>query len=130
MNRTVTAFFIIYLSASSFVFAQKEAINSVRIALKAGNSKELVKYFNDPATLEMNGERIKYSRSQAESVMKQFFQDYPPTEFSIKHQGASTKDTPYIIGQYFHDQGDYRVLIKFRDLNSMYKVDLIIFYKE
>ena len=79
--------------------AQGDIISDVKSALNAGSSKELVKFLDKTTEIDIDGDRSSYSRTQAEVVLKDFFKNYPPTNFQIIHQGASRAGSPYVIGQ-------------------------------
>ncbi len=112
------------------VQAQGDVINNVRAALKAGSSKELVKYFNTTVELNFDGEKSNYSRTQAEFVLKDFFKKYPPSDFQYIHQGASKQGLTYVIGKYSFESGSFRVLLYIKKFEDQYMVDLIDFSKE
>jgi hypothetical protein len=117
-------------SISAQIFAQGEVISNVRVALKAGSSKELVKYLNKNTDIDLDGDNSSYSKAQAEVVLKEFFKDYPPTNFQIIHQGASKAGSPYVIGQYSYNSGSFRVWIRLKDEGDNYLVHAMSFYKD
>jgi hypothetical protein len=112
------------------VRAQSEVISEVRAALKAGSSRELVKYFNTTVDLNFEGEKSSYSRSQAEFVLRDFFKKYPPASFEYIHQGASKGGLTYLIGKYTYDSGSFRVLLYIKKSGDSHMVDLIDFSRE
>ena len=124
----VTLIFSVLISSKSN--AQSEVINNMRAALKAGNSKELVKGFNAIVELNFEGEKSNYSRSQAELVLKEFFKKYPPTDFQYIHQGASKQGLTYVIGKYTFENGSFRVWILSKKFEENYVVDSIDFSRE
>jgi len=112
------------------VYGQDEVISNVRAALKAGSSKEIVKYLNKSTDLDFDGDNSSYGKTQAEIVLKEFFKKNPPTDFKIIHQGASKAGSPYIIGQYSFKSGSYRVLIRLKEEGTNYRVHAMSFYKD
>lgn len=62
----------ILIGQSLCVYAQDEVIDHTRLALKAGSSKDLAKYFNDMVDVTFNGEKGSYSKAQAEFILKDF----------------------------------------------------------
>lgn len=102
----------------------------MRAALRAGNSKEFVKNFNNMVELNFEGEKSNYSRSQAELVLKEFFKKYPPTDFQYIHQGASKQGLTYVIGKYSFEDGSFRVWILIKKFGDQYLVDSIDFSRE
>ncbi len=127
-------FVILILSALLFHFgdtqAQGDVISNVRAALKAGSSKELVKNLHKTTDLDFDGDNSSYGKTQAEVVLKEFFKKNPPTDFKIIHQGASKAGSPYVIGQYSHKSGSFRVWIRLKEEGSDYSVHAMSFYKD
>ena len=118
------------LSTTQKIFGQGDVISNVRVALKSGSSKELVKYLYKSTDIDLDGDNTSYSKAQAEVVLKGFFKDYPPTDFQIVHQGASKAGSPYVIGQYSYKTGSFRVWIRLKEEGSIYLVHAMSFYKD
>ena len=110
--------------------AQSEVISNVRSSLKTGSSKELSKYLGEMIALKIDGQQSNYSRTQAEYVLKDFFKQYPPTDFQYVHQGASEGGLKYAIGRYSYDNGSFRVVLRSKKFDSGYKVSSLDFTKE
>ena len=135
MEKSIKYYF--FLSALIFslglfqeVHAQSEVINNMRVALKAGSSKEFVKNFNNMVELNFEGEKSNYSRSQAELVLKEFFKKYPPVDFQYIHKGSSKQGLTYVIGKYTFEDGSFRVWILIKKFGDDYLVDSIDFSRE
>ena len=125
------ALVISILGVQSRVYGQGDVISKVKGALNTGSSKELVKYLDKASDIDIEGEKSTFSKTQAEVVLKDFFQNYPPTSFQIIHQGASKAGSPYVIGQYSHKTGSFRVWIRLKELSEdNYVVHAMSFYKD
>jgi hypothetical protein len=118
--------------STSLAFGQSQAdvVNNVKASLKAGSSKELVRYFNEIVSLNVDGEKSNYSKTQAEIIMKDFFTANPPSSFEYIHQGNSKEGLLYTIGQYTHPNGTYRVYMLLKSFNGKYLVDTLDLTKE
>ncbi len=115
---------------SFFVFPlQEEAVKDIGTALKAGSSKELIKFCNQTVEIKINGESSNYSKAQAEVVLRDFFSKNPPTNFTYIHQGAS-QGLKYTIGRYTHDSGAYRVVMFIKKIDDKYLIDTLNFSQE
>lgn len=94
------AFFLLCTAAlperSNPVTLQEEISNTI----KAGNAAALAKYFNNTLDLVVPGMEITCSKTQAEQILKDFFQKNPPKSFKINHQGASKDGSQFSIGTY------------------------------
>lgn len=105
-----TIFALFCLTAFSVNSNQKanEVIKKVTSALQTGNAQELSKFFTKTVELEILGEENFYSISQAELLLKDFFEKSKPTKFVVNHQG--TKDaSSYAIGTLTTKNGNLRV---------------------
>jgi hypothetical protein len=100
-------------------------------ALKAGNAKELVKYFNNSIDLNLEGDVTTYSKAQAEFVLRDFFKKHAPTDFNIMHTGGSkTGDLQFAIGKYQCGPDSYDVLMRVREVDKNYLIHELSFTKE
>lgn len=110
--------------------AQDDVIDNVKEAIKAGSSKEFAKYFNENIDVTVEGEMKRYSRTQAEYVLRDFFKLHPPSSFTIVHEGSSKGGLPYAIGQYLSKDDTYRVWMRLKNTNNRYLIHEISFIKE
>jgi hypothetical protein len=74
-----------------------EAIAS---SIKAGNSRELAKYFGPTVEVITPGSEGAFSKSQAEVIMKDFFTRSVPVSFVINQKGNSSGGSQFLIGTY------------------------------
>ena len=112
------------------VQAQSTVFNNVRVAIKAGSAKELINFFHDTVELNLNGERARYSKAQAEFVMRDFFRANPIKEFDYVHKGSSREGIVYAIGRYSYEGGSYRVWLRLKDYDGNYRVYTLDIMKE
>ena len=117
------------LAICSMGYAQSTTDN-VAVALKTGSSKELIKYFNSVTELKVEDKGANYSKVQAESVIKDFFNKYPAQNFAYIHKGASPEGLKYNIGRYSSSTGSFRVVMLLKEVGSKYVVDSMSFNKE
>ena len=122
---------LVLVGSHTHIQAQGDVISQVKSALNTGSSKELIKYLDKTSDIDIEGDKSAYSKTQAEVVLKDFFQNYPPTNFQIIHQGASRAGSPYVIGQYSFKSGSFRVWIRLKQLSEeKYVVHALAFYKD
>ena len=110
--------------------AQTDVINQVKETIKAGSAKELSRYLHNTVDVTLEGNVQSYSKAQAEFVLRDFFKQHPPSEFSIIHQGSSKGGQPFAIGQFKSGGETYRVFMKIKAINSQQLVHEISFAKE
>lgn len=130
MIMRLLALFLFFSTSLAFGQSQADVVNNVKASLKAGSSKELVRYFNEIVSLNVDGEKSNYSKTQAEIIMKDFFTANPPSSFEYIHQGNSKEGLLYTIGQYTHPNGTYRVYMLLKSFNGKYLVDTLDLTKE
>ncbi|MBS1505016.1 MAG: DUF4783 domain-containing protein [Bacteroidetes bacterium] len=110
--------------------AQSTIFNPMKDAVKAGNAKELVKYFNTSIVLNLEGEVATYSKAQAEFVLRDFFKKHAPTDFSIVHSGASKGGLQFAIGKFQSGADSFNVLMRMREVEGAYLIHEMSFTKE
>jgi hypothetical protein len=99
-------------------------------AVKSGDAKELVKYFNTSIDLNLEGEVNTYSKAQAEFVIRDFFKKHNPTDFNIVHTGSSKAGLQFAIGKYQSGSDSYDVLMRVREVEKNYLIHEMSFTKE
>lgn len=112
------------------VLAQEEDFDLIVKIVKSGNSKELVKKFATSIELNIDGEEATYSKSQAEAVLKDFFDKNPPNAFEVNHTGESKSGLPYAIGEFTSRSSTYRVWIRLDNKSGTFTVSEMSFIKE
>jgi hypothetical protein len=80
----------------------------ISIAIKAGNAAELSRYMNSTIELLLLNKEDFYKKNVAETILNDFFSEYEPKDFIIRHQGAKN-DAQYAIGNLKTVKGDFRV---------------------
>jgi len=80
----------------------------ISLAFKAGNASDLSKYINSTVELLLLDKEDFYKKNVAETILKDFFAEYKPKDFIIRHQGKSN-DAQYAIGNLKTEKGDFRV---------------------
>ena len=67
------------------------------LSFKAGNAEELAKFFHNNVELIILEEEDVYSRSQAEQIIRKFFNEHKPEAFKIIFEGGK-ENSRYAIG--------------------------------
>jgi hypothetical protein len=80
----------------------------ISIAIKAGNAAELSKYMNSTVELLLLEKEDFYKKNVAETILRDFFNEYHAKDFIIRHQGARN-DAQYAIGNLETEKGNFRV---------------------
>ena len=111
-------------------FAQADIFAPYKEVIKAGNSKDMVKFLNQSVDMNLDGEVNTYSKAQAEFALRDFFKKHPPKDFSIVHTGSSKGGLQYAIGRYLSNGESYSALIRVKEVGESYLIHEINFVKE
>ncbi|HCW07233.1 MAG TPA: DUF4783 domain-containing protein [Cytophagales bacterium] len=122
-----TLFFICAFSTSGI---SQVIFSPMKTAIKAGDAKELVKYFNSSVELNLEGDVNTFSKAQAEFVLRDFFKKHNPTEFTIVHTGSSKGGLQFAIGKYQSGNESFDVLMRVREVEKNYLIHEMSFTKE
>jgi len=117
------------LGFMSYARAQ-DVFAPMKDAIKTGNAKEVIKFFNASVDMNLDGETSTYSKAQAEFVLRDFFKKYPASEFRIQHTGSSKGGLQFAIGQYASNADNFDVLIRVKEVGGAYLIHEINFIKE
>jgi hypothetical protein len=94
-------FSIILFNGSTIIAHEPPGLaENISAAIKAGNSKELAKYFGPTVEIILPGIEGAFSKAQAEMILKDFFAKSAPVTFVVNQKGNSTGGAQFIIGKY------------------------------
>ena len=116
--------------ASTRAVGQDTIFGPFKDAIKAGNSKDMVKYLNQSVDMNLDGEVNTFSKTQAEFALRDFFKKHPPKDFSIVHTGSSKGGLQFAIGRYLSNGENYSALIRVKEVDEAYLIHEINFVKE
>jgi hypothetical protein len=124
--------FIISTAVVFFAFVTLTAINQdqtkipagISIAIKSGNAAELSKYMNSTVELLLLEKEDFYKKVVAETILKDFFNEYHTKDFVIRHQGARN-DSQYAIGNLETEKGSFRVYILLKKVDQELLIHII-----
>jgi hypothetical protein len=114
------AWVLTFLAASLAAQEQPRIPAGISIAFRTGSAAGLSEYLNSTVELVIPDKEDFYSKSVAETILKDFFSRYRTREFVIRHQGAKG-DAQYAIANLETDKGRFRVyfLLKKVDGNPL-----------
>ena len=107
MKRFFTLLTIGAILSSFSVFS---SIDEVITAMKAGNSADIAKFFDNTVEINIPDKTNNYSKSQAELVLKDFFSSNSVKGFDVIHKGENS-GSQYCIGTLITKNGSYRTTI-------------------
>jgi hypothetical protein len=117
--------FIILISVAVIMIGSLAAITQeqtkipagISLAIKSGNAAELSKYMNSTVQLLLLDKEDFYKKNVAETILRDFFNEYHSKDFIIRHQGAKT-DAQYAIGNLETEKGTFRVYILLKKVDK------------
>lgn len=86
------------------------SIDEVISAMKTGNASEIAKYFDNTVEINMPDKSNSYSKSQAELILKDFFNSNTVKSFEVLHKGENS-GSQYAIGTLITRTGSFRTTI-------------------
>jgi hypothetical protein len=111
LNLHLPGFLVVALLLTSFsTRMQRGPLEDVVSALKSGNANQLSKYFDNSIEISLPEKSDSYSRSQAEMVLKDFFDTKVVQSFEAQHQG-NVNGSQYCIGTLVTKNGNYRTTV-------------------
>ena len=88
-------------------FRPAYSIDDVVAAIKSGNASGLARYFDDRVDISLPDKSDTYSKTQAEMIMKDFFNTKGVLSFEVKHKGEQG-GAQFCVGELKTKQGSYR----------------------
>lgn len=106
MKKLFTYLFIGVFLSSFTVFSVSDVVN----ALKAGSASQVSKYFDNTIDITLQDKSNSYSKSQAEIVLKDFFNTSGVISFQVMHTGDNG-GSQFVIGNLQTKKGAYRTTV-------------------
>ena len=113
----ITVPVVIISSLAVTVQEQVKIPAGISIAIKAGNAAELSKFMNSTVELLLLDKEDFYKKNVAETILRDFFNEYRTKDFIIRHQGARN-DAQYAIGNLETEKGNFRVYFLLKKVNQ------------
>lgn len=120
MNRWVVLLTAVLLAFG--LHAQDDVKEKVVQAMRTGNSKDLAAHFIPNIDLTIKDASDVYSRAQAEQIVRKFFNDNPPVDLVIEHNGVSKLGDKYFIGILRTTTGYFRVTFFLKKGDTAFQV--------
>ena len=106
--------------------APSDISDKIIAALSSGNTSELSKYFNANIELAILDKEDIYSSSQAEIIVKDFFQKNKPSNYTKMHQGGK-EGAKFVIGNLSTSNGVFRVYFLVKEVKGKYLIHTLRF---
>jgi hypothetical protein len=111
MNHSMNRLLVLLLTLVITLGLQAQDVTRDKVvqAMRTGNATELAAQFIPNIDLTVKETSEVYSRSQAEQIIRKFFNDHPPVDLVIEHSGVSKFGDKYFIGILRTRNGYFRV---------------------
>ena len=122
---------IILLGALSFSFAKLSSdalINTIASSIRNANANAVASHFANNVELLLPDNEGTYSKTQAEGMLRTFFNQNAPSSFTVNHQGSSRDGSKYAIGTYLAKDGKrYRTYFLIKKVSNNYMLHQLQF---
>lgn len=127
--RIITFCLSVFLFTSSSIVAAEPPgiVEDITAAIKAGNSKDMAKYFAPTLEIILPGSDGAFSKAQAEMIIKDFFAKSAPVSFVVNQKGNSAGGAQFIIGTYKNKSEKLNVYILLKPVNSQLMIQQMHF---
>ena len=112
---------------SSFTFFS--SIEEVITAMKAGNSTDIARFFDNTVEINTPDKSNSYSKSQGELVLRDFFTTNVVKSFTVNHKGENS-NSQFCIGTLVTKNGTYRTTIYIKLKGDKQLLQTITFEKQ
>lgn len=119
------AFLLIGILLGLQFTTRAQTIDNIIAALKSGSVAEVTKYFQPSVELSLQNGPASYDKSQAQTVLTNFFSKHAFRSYTVIHQGTSPEGSKYVIGTLNTSDKTYRVYTyAVGNTNAMYIKEL------
>lgn len=95
--------------------------------ISEGDSENLAKHFGESVDIGLPYADKDYGKTQAEMVMRNFFEKHPPNSFIIEESGSTSESNKFFIGEYISGEKKYMLLIMLRKSNEDFLIHKLKF---
>ena len=88
------------------IAATNDTIATINNSIAKGDVQQLSKYMGSNVEMNILGSSSVYSKTQAVSVLSNFFDTYPVKTYSVKQGGSMSENTKFSIGTYISKHND------------------------
>ena len=102
---------------------------SIQKGFKTGNANLIAAYFLPNVDISMLNKENLYSKSQGEQVLKTFFMEHKPVNFSYVHEGK-LNNMKYFIGTLSTAGDTFRITVNIKMVSGVEQISHLTIEKE
>lgn len=131
-NRTLQAVFVfllpVFITTTAFSeLGAQDLQATLEKCISEGDSENLAKHFGESVDIGLPYADKDYGKTQAEMVMRNFFEKHPPNSFIIEESGSTSESNKFFIGEYISGEKKYMLLIMLRKSNEDFLIHKLKF---
>jgi hypothetical protein len=131
MRALIKYFAVLFLTMTlSIGQSHAQSFDNIESAIKSGDVSTLSKYFEGNVEIHIKDAQNSYSKSQAEAVLKNFFNTHTPRSFAVQHRGESPGGAKYFMGSLSTTAGSYRTYVYAKPVNGAFAIQEIRFEEQ
>ncbi|MCF8302535.1 MAG: DUF4783 domain-containing protein [Bacteroidales bacterium] len=111
-------------------YSQAKVEQEIYQLIRKGDHKQLAEYFTSTVDITLPDNENTYSKTQAEMIMKDFFNHEKPKAFNVNHRGNSNDGSIYCIGTYKSEKNSFRTYLLIVQKEGKHRIQQIKFEKE
>ena len=100
----------------------------VNKSIQMGSAQLLSKHFSTTIELSVLGKDAYVNKTQATSILADFFKENPPKSYLVKQGGSNSENTKFVIGTYASTSGNlfkiYYVIKKEKGVDAIQKMTI------
>lgn len=120
-------FLILMVTGISITKAQADIFDDLAVAVKSGNAKEVSKFLASKVDIQIMKQGNVYSKTKAETKLKEFFTKHEPKKFNVIHKGSSNDGSKFAIGKLHTNRGIFRTYFFVKEEENSMRVKEIRF---
>ncbi len=105
--------------------AAVDIIDDIADLFKAGDTKEISKYFSSSIELTINDEENVYSKVQAELILNDFFKNNTPVNYKIVHKVTSNANYKFGVIMLETKKNSYRTSYELKNTAGKFQITQI-----
>ncbi|MDO9511368.1 MAG: DUF4783 domain-containing protein [Bacteroidales bacterium] len=117
--------FILILSTSipaSVAQSQQDLNKKINASLSSADTKELSKYFASFVNLTLPGKEGLFSKTQTETLLRQFFEANKPLTFTVDRQGQSKEKSSYCVARFSSSSKKFSIYYLVREMDNQMQI--------
>jgi hypothetical protein len=101
---------------------QADLVNDVSTQFRAGNAKEVARYFAATVDLSISDEADVYSKAQAEQILRDFLSKHAPQSSSVVHLINTNPNYQIGIISVGTRNGKFRITVTFKKTSGVFLI--------